>query len=214
LSKLGHKVGLIDADIMGYSVPNILGINYVRPTFIEDGLILPIEKFGVKVISMGNFAEENSPVIWRGPMLGKALQQFIYDVYWGDLDFMLIDLPPGTGDVPLSLIQMMPEAELLVITTPQVTAANVSQRLGLMASKTKSKITGVIENMSYFICDNCGKEHFIFGKGQSMQLAKKLAADLLGKIPMINISDEEHQIIDNPDIAKIYRDITDKILNS
>jgi len=185
MSKLGYKVGIIDADILGYSIPQIMGISNERPIMIEKDLVMPVEKLGVKVISMGNLLERDEPIIWRGPMLGQVLSQFIYDFYWGELDYMFIDLPPGTGDMPLSLMQSLPKAEILIITTPQITAASVAKRLGLMADKINNRIIGVIENMSYFICDNCSKKHYIFGEGEGKNLSAELNTEFLGEIPLL-----------------------------
>ncbi|RKD31325.1 Mrp/NBP35 family ATP-binding protein [Thermohalobacter berrensis] len=217
LAKIGYKVGLIDADILGYSIPQILGIRGVKPVVPEKGLMLPIEKNGVKVISMGNLVEEEQALIWRGPILGRVLQQFFNDVYWGELDYMLIDLPPGTGDAPLSLMQQVPEAEILIITTPQVTAADVAKRLGIMASKTDSKIIGIVENMSYFICDNCGEKHYIFGKGEGEELSEDLDTKLLGKIPLMTEirkdSDKGRPVVlDNDEVFKSYKNIVDNLI--
>ncbi|WIV12294.1 Mrp/NBP35 family ATP-binding protein [Proteiniborus sp. MB09-C3] len=217
MSSLGYKVGLIDADILGYSIPQIMGINKERPTMIEEGIIMPIEKQGVKVISMGNLLERDEPLIWRGPVLGQVLSQFIYDFYWGELDYMFIDLPPGTGDVPLSLMQSLPKVEILIITTPQITAASVAKRLGLMAEKTKNKIIGVIENMSYFICDNCSEKHFIFGKGEGEKLSAELNTEYLGEIPLMTTlregSDKGNVFAGdiNTEIGKIYNKIAKKL---
>lgn len=217
MSSLGYKVGLIDADILGYSIPQIMGINKERPTIIEEGVIMPIEKKGVKVISMGNLIEKNDALIWRGPILGQILTQFIYDVYWGELDYMLIDLPPGTGDVPLSLMQSLPKAEILIVTTPQITAASVAKRLGFMAAKTNNKITGVVENMSYFICNNCSEKHFIFGEGEGEKLSSELGAAYLGDIPLMTSiregSDKGNILAGdiNTEIGKIYNKIAKKL---
>ncbi len=217
MSSLGYKVGIIDADILGYSIPQIMGINKEKPTFIEEGIIMPIEKQGVKVISMGNLLERDEPLIWRGPMLGQVLSQFIYDFYWGELDYMFIDLPPGTGDVPLSLMQSLPKAEILIITTPQITAASVAKRLGLMAAKTNNEIVGVIENMSYFICDNCSEKHFIFGKGEGERLSAELNAEYLGDIPLmtsIREGSDKGNILagdTNTEIGQIYNRIAKKL---
>lgn len=217
MSSLGYNVGIIDADILGYSIPQIMGLNKEKPTMIEEGIIMPVEKQGVKVISMGNLLERDEPLIWRGPMLGQVLSQFIYDFYWGELDYMFIDLPPGTGDVPLSLMQSLPKAEILIITTPQITAASVAKRLGLMAAKTNNKIIGVIENMSYFICDNCSEKHFIFGKGEGERLSAELNSEYLGEIPLMTSiregSDKGNVIAGdaNTEIGKIYSEIARKL---
>jgi len=191
LSEMGYSVGLIDADILGHSIPQILGIKGQKPMAMSDGTIIPINANGVKVISMGNLIEKDEALIWRGPVLGGILTQFFNDVYWGELDYMLIDLPPGTGDVPLSLMQQLPKAEILIVTTPQITAADVAKRLGFMASKTNSKVIGIIENMSYFICDNCDEKHYIFGKREGEKLSKELNAPLLGEIPLSTLVRED-----------------------
>lgn len=219
MAEMGYKVGLVDADILGYSLPQIMGIKNVKPMTIEGGLILPIEKNGVKIISMGNFVEEDQAIIWRGPILGGVLEQFLYDVYWGELDYLLIDLPPGTGDVPLSLMQKLPEAEIVIVTTPQITAANVAKRLGLMANKTNSKIIGLIENMSYFKCNNCGEKHYIFGKDEGERLSKELNTELLGEIPLITAIREDSDkgvpsVLDlHSEIGSIYKGIVERLVS-
>ena len=147
LARLGKKVGLIDADIYGFSVPDMMGIT-ARPV-VQGEKIIPVERFGVKVISMGFFVEDNAPIIWRGPMLGKMLNSFFGEVEWGDLDYLLLDLPPGTGDVALDLHTMLPACKEIIVTTPHPTAAFVAARAGAMALKTDHEILGVIENMSY-----------------------------------------------------------------
>lgn len=220
ISKLGYKVGIIDADILGYSIPQIMGINDEKPNIIDEGVIMPIVKNGVKVMSMGNLlGKKEEALIWRGPILGQILTQFIYDVYWGELDYMLIDLPPGTGDVPLSLMQSLPKAEILIVTTPQITAASVAKRLGLMAAKTKNHIMGIIENMSYFICDNCDKKHYIFGQGEGQNLSKQLNTEYLGEIPLMTGiregSDKGKVIADdiNTEIGSIYNKIAKALIS-
>lgn len=218
LKNMGYKVGLIDADILGYSIPQIMGISGVRPMILDENIILPIERNGVKVISMGNLVDKNEALIWRGPILGGILKQFSEDVYWGDLDYMLIDLPPGTGDVPLSLMQQMPKAEILIVTTPQITAATVAKRLGLMAEKTNSKIIGVIENMSYFICDKCGEKHYIFGEGEGEKLSDELGTKFLGQIPLVTSIRVDSDkgvpaVIENESsVAEYYKSIAERLV--
>lgn len=148
LARLGKNVGLIDADIYGFSVPDMMGIT-VRPT-VKGEKIIPVERFGVKVISMGFFVEENAPVIWRGPMLGKMLNNFFHEVEWGELDYLLLDLPPGTGDVALDIHTMLPSCKEIIVTTPHPTAAFVAARAGAMALQTDHEVLGVVENMSYY----------------------------------------------------------------
>ncbi|MDQ4064625.1 MAG: Mrp/NBP35 family ATP-binding protein [Actinomycetota bacterium] len=181
LSKLGHTVGLLDADVWGFSIPRMLGV-HERPTVVED-MIMPPEVFGVKVVSIGLFTTEDNPVVWRGPMLHKALQQFLTDVHWDEPDYLLVDLPPGTGDVSISIAQFLPGAGMVIVTTPQAVAEKVAQRAGFMAEKTGLKVTGVVENMSYFRGDD-GKEYRIFGEGGGASLAAKLNVPLLGEIPI------------------------------
>ncbi len=182
LARLGKKVGLIDADIYGFSVPDMMGIE--TTPVIEDGAIQPVERFGVKVMSMGFFIQENTPVIWRGPMLGKMLRQFFADVNWGELDYMLLDLPPGTGDVALDVHQMIPQSREIIVTTPHATAAFVAARAGAMALKTEHEVLGVVENMAYYVCPDCDKKDYIFGRGGGARLAETLHTDLLAQIPL------------------------------
>lgn len=186
LAKLGHKVGLLDADIFGYSIPSLMGINQ-SPTKVDE-LMLPPIAYDVKVISIGFFVEDNKPVAWRGPMLHRAVEQFLTDVYWGDLDYLLVDLPPGTGDVAISLGQLLPRAQSLVVTTPQSAAATIAERSGAIGLMTGQSVLGVIENMSYH--ESASGKEFIFGQGGGQAVAKRLSelsqADvaLLGQIPI------------------------------
>jgi ATP-binding protein involved in chromosome partitioning len=182
LAQQGFKVGVVDCDVWGFSIPRMLGVSG-RPTAFN-GMMLPLEAHGVKVISMGFFVPDDTPVIWRGPMLHKAIQQFLADVYWGDMDFILADLPPGTGDVSISIAQFLPGADMLVVTTPQEVAQKVAARAGRMTEQVNLRIIGVVENMSYFVCPACDAEHHIFGEGGGQLLADTLDTDLLGKIPL------------------------------
>ena len=188
LAASGQKVGVVDADIYGHSVPRMLGVTG-RPTPVEN-MIMPPSAHDVKVISIGMFTKGNTPVVWRGPMLHRALQQFLADVYWGDLDVLLLDLPPGTGDVAISVAQMLPGAELLVVTTPQLAAAEVAERAGAIASQTHQRIAGVIENMSYLVCAHCGEQTEVFGSGGGATVAAALSrlggtqVPLLGQVPL------------------------------
>ena len=178
----GKSVGIVDADVYGFSVPKMLGIT-AAPTLIDDKIVPPVAH-GVKVISMGSFADDDQPIVWRGPMLHKALQQFVTDVLWGSLDVLLIDLPPGTGDVAISMAQLLPRAEMVVVTTPQPAAERVAQRSALMARKVRVAVVGVIENMSWFTGDD-GKRYELFGAGGGAQLADALEVPLLGQIPFV-----------------------------
>lgn len=181
LARKGKRVGIIDADIYGFSVPEMMGIEE-RPKLL-DNRIIPVERFGVKVISMGFFVEENAPIIWRGPMLGKMLRTFFHEVDWGEIEYLLLDLPPGTGDVALDVHQLIPQSKEIIVTTPHPTAAFVAARAGAMAIDTDHEIIGVIENMSYYV-DKNGEKAFIFGRGGGDKLADELHTELLAQIPL------------------------------
>ena len=187
LAARGLSVGLLDADIYGHSVPRMMGTSE-RPTQVES-MILPPVAHDVKVISIAQFTQGNTPVVWRGPMLHRALQQFLADVYWGDLDVLLLDLPPGTGDVAISVAQLLPSAEIIVVTTPQIAAAEVAERAGAIALQTRQRIVGVVENMSGLAMPDGSTMH-LFGEGGGQQVAERLTrtvgADvpLLGQVPL------------------------------
>lgn len=185
LTQLGKKVGIIDADIHGFSVPRLLGLQD-KPYAFNDNEIIPPEEKGVKIMSMGSFVDEENPVIWRAPLLLGALQQFINDVHWEELDYLLLDLPPGTGDMALNIMQKLPHAEILVVTTPQITATSVAGRIGKLAGKMDAGLVGVIENMSYYSCASCGNKEYIFGQGGGKELAEQLNTELLGELPLVN----------------------------
>ena len=178
----GLSVGVVDADIYGFSIPRMLGVERV-PTQL-DGMIVPPVAHGVKVISIGMFVEDKQPVIWRGPMLHRAVQQFLSDVFWGDLDVLLLDLPPGTGDVTISVAQLLPGAEILVVTTPQTAAAEVAERTGLIAVQTKQKVVGVVENMSYLVQPD-GSHLEIFGSGGGRTVSRSLSTALGYEVPLL-----------------------------
>lgn len=182
LARMGKKVGLIDADIYGFSVPDMMGIE-TRPD-LEGEKIIPVERFGVKVISMGFFVEDNAPIIWRGPMLGKMLRNFFGEVHWGDVDYILLDLPPGTGDVALDVHSMIPQSKEIIVTTPHATASFVAARAGSMALRTNHEILGVIENMAYFESAGSGLKEYVFGRGGGAKLAETLHTELLAQIPL------------------------------
>jgi ATP-binding protein involved in chromosome partitioning len=188
LAASGQKVGVLDADIYGHSVPRMLGVTG-RPTQVEK-MIMPPVAHDIKVISIGMFTSGNTPVVWRGPMLHRALQQFLADVYWGDLDVLLMDLPPGTGDIALSVAQLLPSAELIVVTTPQVASSEVAERAGMIAVQTHQRVAGVIENMSGLPCPHCGEIVDVFGAGGGEAVAAALTrvtgapVPLLGKVPI------------------------------
>ncbi|HEY3864688.1 MAG TPA: P-loop NTPase [Solirubrobacteraceae bacterium] len=179
----GKKVGVLDADVWGYSIPRMYGLGATRPPVSAERKILPLEAHGVKVMSIGFFLEEDAAVVWRGPMLHKALTQFLQDVDWGALDFLLIDLPPGTGDVSMTLAQLLPQARFVIVTTPQATAQKVARRSAEMAHKVSLEIGGVIENMSGFTTPS-GERFAIFGEGGGKELADELDVPLLGKVPL------------------------------
>ncbi|RKN47086.1 Mrp/NBP35 family ATP-binding protein [Streptomyces hoynatensis] len=179
----GLKVGVVDADIYGHSVPRMLGTEG-RPTQVEN-MIMPPSAYGVQVISIGMFTPGNAPVVWRGPMLHRALQQFLADVYWGDLDVLLLDLPPGTGDIAISVAQLVPGAEILVVTTPQQAAAEVAERAGSIAVQTHQKIVGVVENMSGLPCPHCGELVDVFGSGGGQRVAEGLTRAVGAEVPVL-----------------------------
>lgn len=210
MASSGLKVGVVDADIYGHSVPRMLGVTG-RPTQVEQ-MIMPPQAKGIKVISIGMFTAGNQPVVWRGPMLHRALQQFLADVFWGDLDVLLMDLPPGTGDIAISAAQLLPSAELLVVTTPQMAAAEVAERAGSIAVQTHQQIAGVIENMSYLPCPHCGEGVDLFGSGGGTTLANALSRNvgssvpLLGQVPIdVRLREGgdagEPLVLDDPDTA-------------
>ena len=179
----GKKVGILDADVWGYSIPRMLGLGNDRPRVNGDRKIVPLEAHGLKVMSIGFFVQENSAVVWRGPMLHKALTQFLEDVAWGELDYLLVDLPPGTGDVSMTLSQLLPQAQFLLVTTPQPAAQTVARRAAEMANKVNLDLAGVVENMSGFTTPS-GERFQIFGEGGGQALADELDVPLLGKVPL------------------------------
>lgn len=187
LARRGLNVGIIDADIYGHSIPHLMG-STDKPHQVDD-MIMPLQSHGVKLISIGHFVDDNSPVVWRGPMLHRAIQQFLGDVFWGDLDILLLDLPPGTGDVAISIAQLLPNAELLIVTTPQVAASDVAERAGSIALQTQQRIGGVIENMSWMDMPD-GSRMDVFGTGGGEKVAQRLSditnstVPLLGHIPL------------------------------
>ncbi|MCW2673894.1 MAG: ATP-binding protein [Frankiales bacterium] len=183
LAAKGLRVGVVDADVYGFSVPRMLGVEH-RPTQVEQ-MIMPPSAHGVKVISIGMFTKDNTPVVWRGPMLHRALQQFLADVYWGDLDYLLMDLPPGTGDIAISVAQLVPTAEILVVTTPQLAAQEVAERAGSIALQTHQRIAGVVENMSYLPCPHCGEAVDVFGSGGGTAVASSLSRLLGAEVPLL-----------------------------
>jgi ATP-binding protein involved in chromosome partitioning len=221
MAQRGLSVGVVDADIYGHSVPRMLGTSD-RPTKVED-MIMPPQAHGVKVISIGMFKPGNSPVVWRGPMLHRTLQQFLTDVFWGDLDVLLLDLPPGTGDMAISVAQLIPNGEILVITTPQVAAAEVAERAGAIAQQTRQRIVGVVENMSWLELPD-GTRMDVFGSGGGQIVADSLSklvgtnVPLLGQVPLDprlrEAGDQGQPIVEAlPDApaAVVLRELADKL---
>ena len=218
LARLGHAVGILDADIYGFSAPRMLQVGY--PPLVLGHTIVPPVAHGVRCISMGFFVDEDKAVAWRGPMLHKALEQFLVDVHWGPLEFLLVDMPPGTGDVALSVGQQLPSAELYVVTTPQLGAARVAMRAGALARQLRHPLRGVIENMSWFTAPD-GTRHALFGTGGGQHLAEGLDAPLLAQIPLVpnygaGAEDGVPAVIADPEgeIAKSFEDLAAKIVSS
>lgn len=216
LARLGKKVGLVDADIYGFSVPDMMGIEQ-RPV-VRGDKIVPVERFGVKVISMGFFVEDNAPVIWRGPMLGKMLNNFFQEVEWGELDYLLLDLPPGTGDVALDVHSMIPHSKEIIVSTPHPTAAFVAARAGAMALRTDHEVIGVIENMAYFESKKTGEKEYVFGRGGGDKLAEELRTEILGRLPLEQPDWNEEEFAPSiyaadHRLGKIYQEIAEKVVN-
>ncbi len=215
LAERGKRVAAVDADVWGFSMPRMLGIS--APPGLIDDVIIPPEANGVRLISMGFFAREDQAVIWRGPMLHKALEQFLTDVYWGDVDYLVVDMPPGTGDISLSIAEFLPRAEVLVVTTPQPAAQRVAQRAAAMAEKVDLDVIGVIENMSWFTGDD-GKRYDLFGSGGGDELAGQLGVPLLAQIPLLEALREGGDVgrpitVTDPDgeVAQVFRALAERI---
>ncbi|OFW79790.1 MAG: ATP-binding protein [Alicyclobacillus sp. RIFOXYA1_FULL_53_8] len=210
LAREGLRVGIIDADIYGFSVPGIFGVKERRPTIIDD-LIIPVEVDNVKIISMHFFVPENSPVVWRGPMLGKMLRNFFGEVHWGDLDVVLLDLPPGTGDIALDIHQLLPKSKELIVTTPQVDAAEVAIRAGLMGLRTNHEVIGVVENMAYFECPHSNEKTYLFGRGGGERVANGLRTQLLSQIPMATLEGSPLFSTDSPQ-WKVFVELAQQVM--
>jgi ATP-binding protein involved in chromosome partitioning len=215
LAQRGHNVAAVDADVWGFSMPRMLGID--RPPTVIDDVIVPPDANGVTLISMGFFAREDQPVVWRGPMLHKALEQFLTDVHWGEPDFLVVDMPPGTGDIALSMAQFLPRAEVVIVTTPQPAAQKVAQRAAYMARKVNLQVVGVIENMSWFRCDH-DTVYPLFGAGGGAELAEQLDVPLLGQVPLVPElragSDEGRPIVvahPDDDASQAFRAIAERV---
>ena len=209
LAASGKRVGLLDADVWGYSIPQLFGVRRTPVAFGE--MMLPVPAHGVALMSIGFFVSEDQPVVWRGPMLHKALQQFVTDTYWGTLDALFVDLPPGTGDATLSLLQLLPATTLLAVTTPQATARIVATRVARMAADAGIPIAGVIENMSVAECPQCRSHTAIFGTGGGAQLAEEAGAPLLGHVPLDlalrNAADEGTPVVIKAPTASSAREL-------
>ena len=185
MAKNGLNVGILDADVYGHSIPRLMGLMGQRPTAI-DQMFIPLESYGVKTVSMEMFKPERSdPVAYRGPLLHRVLEQLLSDAYWGDLDVLLIDLPPGTGDLAISLGQLIPTSEIVVVTTPQIAAAEVAERAGRIAHQIHQRVIGVIENMSANTCGNCGEEMALFGSGGGEETSRRLTTLVGGEVPLM-----------------------------
>ncbi|CAH1219536.1 Iron-sulfur cluster carrier protein [Paenibacillus plantiphilus] len=217
LARRGKRVGIIDADIYGFSIPDMMGIED-RPQ-IENERVIPIEKFGVQVMSMGFFVEDNAPIVWRGPMLGKMLRNFFSEIEWGELDYLLLDLPPGTGDVALDVHQLIPQSKEIIVTTPHATAAFVAARAGAMAIKTEHEIIGVIENMSHYVSKS-GEVEYVFGRGGGARLAESLNSELLAQIPLGAPDNHLSEPDYSPSVykadtenGKLYLEVADRVID-
>ena len=214
LARMGKRVGIIDADIYGFSVPDMMGVEN-KPT-VQGNKIYPVERFGVKVISMGFFVEDNSPIIWRGPMLGKMFNSFFKEVDWGQLDYLLLDLPPGTGDMAMNVQETLPACKEIIVTTPHPTAAFVASRAGQMAIKARHEILGVIENMAYYDSKKTGEREYIFGRGGGDKLAEVLDSVVIGRLPIEQPYENEEEFSpsvyqeDHP-LGIAYREIAAEI---
>jgi ATP-binding protein involved in chromosome partitioning len=215
LAKLGNRVAVLDADVYGFSIPRMLGIT--EGALVLERTVVPPVAYGVRCVSMGLFVEEEQAVVWRGPMLHKALEQFLVDVHWGAPDFLVVDMPPGTGDVALSMAQFLPRAEMLVVTTPQPAARRVAMRSAAMARQLKLPVRGVIENMSYFVGDD-GKRYELFGAGGGEVLAASLGVGLLAQIPLVPALREGGDVgvpvtVSDPDgpVAAAFRSLAEGI---
>jgi ATP-binding protein involved in chromosome partitioning len=182
LRRAGQTVGIVDGDIWGFSIPRMLGVEE-PPIMVGDAIVPPVAH-GVKVMSMDYFVGDEKAVIWRGPMLHKAIEQFLKDVFWDNLDFLIVDMPPGTGDIAISMSQFLPRAQVLLVTTPQPTAQRVARRAALMAAEVDQQVIGVVENMSWFTGDD-GKQYELFGSGGGQALADELGVDLMARIPLL-----------------------------
>jgi ATP-binding protein involved in chromosome partitioning len=200
MAQQGFTVGIVDADVYGHSMPRMFGIE--APPAIVDGMIVPPEAYGVRVVSPGMFVEGNRPIAWRGPMLHRALEQLLADVFWGDLDILLLDLPPGTGDIAISTAQLLPGAEVVIVTTPQLAAHEVAERAGAIATQTRQRLAGVIENMAGFACPHCGEMVDVFGSGGGQAVADTLTRLIGANVPLLGSVPIEPTVREGSDAGK------------
>lgn len=211
MAREGVRVALIDADIYGFSIPSIFGVEEQKPTVVDE-LIFPIEVQGIKLISMHYFVPKGTPVVWRGPMLGKMLRNFFGQVHWDDVDVVLIDMPPGTGDMALDIHSLLPNSKQLIVTTPQESASTVAVRAGLMGVRTNHEVIGVIENMAYYQCDSCGEPAYIFGRGGAAKVADQLETDILAEIPIANLDKQKNAMFDERSLqGDVYRKLASRV---
>lgn len=211
MARQGIRVAIIDADIYGFSIPAIFGVQDKKPTVIDE-LIMPIEVQGVKLISMQFFVPKDTPVVWRGPMLGKMLRNFFGQVHWGDVDVVLLDLPPGTGDMALDVHSLLPNSKQLIVTTPQSAASAVAVRAGLMGVRTNHEVIGVVENMSYFQFDHSEERAYIFGRGGGEQVADQLHTELLVEIPIANLDTQKDALFEENSLqGKVYDTLAQRV---
>ncbi|PLT28821.1 P-loop NTPase [Peribacillus deserti] len=211
LARMGKKVGILDADIYGFSIPSMMQIAD-KPTMIEKTAI-PVVSHNVKVMSMGFFADDNSPVMWRGPMLNKWIQNFLANTHWGELDYLLLDLPPGTGDVAIDVAAMIPQAKEVIVTTPHNVASHVASRAGVMAKHTKHDILGVIENMAYYE-ESDGSRNYLFGRGGGERLAERLQTDVLARVPFARPEETTGSSVYDEDsvVGELFRSLAEDVL--
>jgi ATP-binding protein involved in chromosome partitioning len=215
LARQGKAVGLIDFDIYGSSIPNMMNISFGPKSM--NNKIIPVESHNVKIMSMGFIVKNNDPVVWRGPMLGKVINQFINEVIWGPLDYVIIDMPPGTGDVAMDVNRLIPSSNQIVVTTPHPTASHVAERAGKMAAINNHNILGIVENMAYFQPPDLEQKYYLFGKGGSEQLASKLGTNLIAQLPILAPKEDDYE----PSIYKRgsllfdkYNELADTVQNS
>ena len=211
LARMGKKVGILDADIYGFSIPAMMETNQ-KPTMIDQTAI-PVISHGVKIMSMGFFTEGNNPVMWRGPMLNKWIQNFLANTHWGELDYLLLDLPPGTGDVAIDVAAMIPQAKEIIVTTPHNVASFVASRVGVMAKHTKHEILGIVENMAYYE-EQDGSKNYLFGKGGGEMLAEQLQTEVIAQVPFANREENSGSSVYDEDslVGEVFTSLAEDII--